>query len=684
MENSNFLNKEQNQAVEHRNGPLLVIAGAGSGKTRVIEYRVLNLILNRVDPASILLLTFTRKASQEMLSRAAKRDPRSALVEGGTFHAFAVKLLRQHAPSLGISKSFMILDTSDSQEALHRTATKMGFYEGEHRFPQKSTLQKITSAATNKKKPVLQLLEEDYPHFIDEAEKIEALRGEFAKYKLEKSYFDYDDLLIYLKVLLDQEAVRLAVSAQYKYVMVDEYQDTNHLQGEIIALLGKEHHNVMAVGDDAQSIYGFRGAHHQNILNFPKLFPDCKVIKLEANYRSTQEILNMGNQVLDNMVHKFSKTLLSASNRSGDEPDFYTFKEPAQEAAWIADKIVEYCHEGESLNEMAVLFRSSHLSFQVQTELAKRKLPFEMYGGKKFSDMAHVKDILALLKLVISPHDELAWNRILMLLPGVGPKTASKMVEVIQSKGNLIEVHDYFKSFPDNKKFKTDLLFVSAGLVKASEPDTLVISQYATLQTAYGPILENKYDNWHQRAKDLETLSQIAGRYEKIGVLLADFALEPPDRGVFEVKGVDAEEGKISLSTIHSAKGMEWGNVFVIGMIEGVFPTGYALKREETIAEEERLFYVAVTRAKDRLFLSMCHYGFSGGITQFNKVSRFVESMKPAVEENDFATDSYSEGDSYSDDDAYSGGYVHKKPKPTEKVNALTKEELIKRVMGEL
>ncbi|MDT8448231.1 MAG: ATP-dependent helicase [bacterium] len=630
MELASFLNSEQLAAVEHREGPLLVIAGAGSGKTRVIEYRVLNLIMNLVDPRSILLLTFTRRAAKEMLQRAAKRDPRAAEVEGGTFHAFGVKLLREFAASIGVNENFTVLDQSDAEEALHRCATDLKLYEGEKRFPQKSTLQKIVSMATNKRKPVAEITQAEYPNFAECAQDIEKLRDLYAQYKLEKSYFDYDDLLLYTRLLLNEEPIRVHLGEQYRYIMVDEFQDTNVLQGEIVKLLGSTHGNVMVVGDDAQSIYGFRGAYHQNILDFPQLFKGAKVIKLESNYRSSQQILDLGNSVLNGMEHKFSKHLRSAEGRQGQQPSLSFFKDPSEEAVWVVDRIQEFYHEGESLFEMAVLFRSSYLSFHLQTELAKRRIPFDVFGGKKFSDTAHVKDLLAYLKIVANPKDELAWNRVLMLMPGVGPKTARKLMVDMLGRATLVEMKAVFDVLPEKTKYKVGGQRLVKALAEAAQRGQNIEEMYIQLLEAYLPLLEDQYDNWPQRKKDLEMLAQIAGRYESLEQLLTDFALEPPDREVSEVSGIYKEEGRVTLSTIHSSKGLEWGNVFMIGMIEGIFPSAYALKNEEGLEEERRLFYVAVTRAKDRLFLSLTHYGFSGGITQFNKPSRFLD--QPGIE----------------------------------------------------
>jgi len=625
MEATPFLNASQTKAVEHFTGPLLVIAGAGSGKTRVIEYRVLRLIKNGVAPESIILLTFTRRASKEMLSRAAKRDPRAAEVEGGTFHGFAVKILRQFAANLGIKTNFTVIDQGDAGEALHRCATARKFYEGVHRFPQKATLAKIISMATNKRLEIGVVLEREFPNFIECAESIEILRDDYAKYKLEQSYFDYDDLLLYLRLILSEPQVQSYVNELYRFVMVDEYQDTNLLQGEIVKLLGGERQNVMVVGDDAQSIYGFRGAFHKNILNFPEEYGGAKLIKLEANYRSSQEILDLGNGVLETMEHRYDKHLKSADDRHGDLPNLLFFKETAQEAEFVADQIQEYYHQGESLSEMAVLFRSSYLSFNLQTELAKRRIPYDVFGGKKFSDTAHVKDLLSYLKLLANPQDELAWNRVLMLFEGVGPKTAQKIIAQLRDRASLVEMKAVFDTLGDKTKYKASLAKLIKGLIEAKGLVADLGQAYGVLLETYRPLLEGRFDNWTQRFKDLEMLAQIASRYDSIETLLTDFALEPPDREVTEVEGIFQNEGRVTLSTIHSAKGLEWGSVFLIGMIEGIFPSSYALKTDEGLEEERRLFYVAVTRAKIRLFLTLTHYGFAGGITQFNKPSRFLE-----------------------------------------------------------
>ena len=352
----NSLNPSQFAAVTTIDGPVLVIAGAGSGKTRVIEFRVLYLVQNKISPNSILLLTFTRKAAREMLGRAGIHDPRCKNVEGGTFHSFAFKTLKQFAKTFGFSDSFSILDEGDAEEAIHRCCTKLGFFEREKRFPRKDTLRNIISMSVNKNIPIGEVLKKEYPHFLEYTSDIENIRKEYAKYKINRNYLDYDDLLIYLRLLLENEGIRNLLSQKYQFIMVDEYQDTNTLQDDITYLLAERHRNVMVVGDDAQSIYGFRGAFHKNIMKFPEKFPECKIIKLEENYRSTQSILDVSNAVLENMKNKYSKCLVSARKQIGIKPQLLFFKNSYEEAEWVASKIKELRDEGVSLTHQGVLF----------------------------------------------------------------------------------------------------------------------------------------------------------------------------------------------------------------------------------------------------------------------------------------------------------------------------------------
>lgn len=633
------LNPSQLSAVSAIDGPVLVIAGAGSGKTRAIEYRVLNLVAKGVAPESILLLTFTRKAAHEMVSRASRHDPRCRHIDGGTFHSFAFKTLKRYSKALGLSNQFSILDESDSSEAIHRCAVRLGHFDRHEKFPRKDTLRAILSMSVNKGNTIPAILEKEYPHFLEFSADIEKLRKEYASYKIGKNYLDYDDLLVYLKLLLEIDQMRKTISGRYRYVMVDEYQDTNALQGDIAYLLAAEHKNIMVVGDDAQSIYGFRGSSHKNIMEFPNKFDECKIIKLEENYRSTQSVLDVANSVLENMNNKYSKCLVSTRVDEGDRPKLNFFKNQYDEAEWIVDKVRELQSEGVALEHQAVLFRSAYVSISLQAELSKNGIPYQVFGGLKFYETAHVKDLLSHLKIVMNLKDEIAWHRVLALIEGIGPKTADKLTEDILARTTLEDVIGKalgdkcvprkalngivrLKKFLKSAQKRDEIPSGEAPLRFALEPGAI----YDLAFDYYSPLFKLKFDDWHVRVNDLEALRQISSRYDSLEELLADFAIEPPDRGVLRVEPkANDEERPLTLSTIHSAKGLEWDTVFMIGLVEGVLPSSFALDNEEEIEEESRLFYVGITRAKNRLFLSLNHEGTRGGITQFNKVSRFVE-----------------------------------------------------------
>ena len=623
----NILNAAQLRAVTTVDGPVLVIAGAGSGKTRVIEYRVLNLIRNKVSPNSILLLTFTRKAAGEMLSRASKHDPQCKNVEGGTFHSFAYKILKRYAKSIGFPDAFIVLDESDAEEAVHRCAAKMGFYERKKRFPRKDTLKAIISMSINKNAAIGEVLKKEYPHFIEYLSDIENLRREYTAYKVDKNYLDYDDMLLYLKILLENSDIRERLSQRYGYVMIDEYQDTNIVQGDIAYLLAEKNRNIMVVGDDAQSIYGFRGASHENIMEFPKKFPGCEVIKLEENYRSSQSILDVANAVLENMKNKYAKCLVSANKQTGEKPQLLFFKDAYEEAEWVADLIKQNLDEGVSLGQQCVLFRSMFLSIPLQSELSKRNIPYDTYGGIKFYETAHVKDVLAHLKVLVNPKDELAWNRILMLIERIGPKTAGMITDEATGCPSFRELLErIFPRYAKGYSYSEGLGNLEKALRAVSDEKINAGERYEVVLEYYIPLMKNNYDDWHLRVNDLEALRQIAMRYESLEDLLEDFAVEPPERGVWGVEPETKEEEKpLVLSTIHSAKGLEWDSVVIMGLMDGVLPVTFALDNEEEIEEEQRLFYVALTRAKRKCFLTLHHEGIRGGISQFNKISRFVD-----------------------------------------------------------
>lgn len=622
------LNPSQFQAATSMDGPVLVIAGAGSGKTRVIEYRVLHLVQKKITPRSILLLTFTRKAAHEMISRASAHDPQCKDIEGGTFHSFAYKILRRYAKAIGFSGSFIVLDEGDAEEAVQRCATKMGLFDKKKRFPKKDTLRSIISMSINKNSSVEGVIKKEYPHFIEYLEDITRLRHEYSEYKIERNYADYDDLLVYLKILLEHHEIQDRLSRQYRYIMVDEYQDTNSLQGDIAHLLAKQHGNIMVVGDDAQSIYGFRGASHENIMQFPQKFRGCTIVTLEENYRSTQSILDVANAVLGNMKNKYSKCLVSAKKITGQKPRLLFFKDIHEEAEWTADLIKEQLDKGIPLSHQCVLFRSMYLSIPLQSELSRRNIPYETYGGLKFYETAHVKDIMAHIKVLANPKDELAWSRVLMLIGRIGPKTAALITdEAIRHSSCGAILSQVLTKYARKQAYSEGITQLLTALRDADREGMNTGEVFGLILEYYIPLLKNRYDDWHLRLNDLESLRQITMRYRSLEELLEDFSLEPPQRGVWGIEPETKEEEKpLVLSTIHSAKGLEWESAVIMGLIDGVLPVTFSLDSEEEIEEEQRLFYVALTRAKSRCFLTLHHEGTRGGITQFNKISRFIDN----------------------------------------------------------
>ena len=423
----NELNPAQHEAATAMEGPLLIIAGAGTGKTRTLVYRVAHLIDQGVDPRSILLLTFTRRAAEEMLRRASLLiDSRCSQVAGGTFHSFANLVLRKSGRHIGLSPSFTIMDRPDSEDVIQLIRTEMGLNLKEKRFPRKQTVAEIFSMTLNKHTPLSDLLELEYPHLVDVNFELAELFRRYIDYKRTKSLVDYDDLLTGLRDLLaDHAEVRQRLSDTYRFIMVDEYQDTNHLQAEIVRLLAATHDNVAVVGDDAQSIYSFRGANFRNIMDFPKHFPGARIIKLEENYRSTQPILNLTNEIIQRAKEGYEKRLFT-SKSSGARPKLVQAGSEQMQSQFVCQKILELREEGVPLWDIAVLFRSSFHSFDLEVELTRHKIPFVKRGGFQFMETTHVKDLLAHLRVLANPQDTISWNRILLLLEGIGPGAAKK------------------------------------------------------------------------------------------------------------------------------------------------------------------------------------------------------------------------------------------------------------------
>jgi DNA helicase II / ATP-dependent DNA helicase PcrA len=598
-----LLNPAQYEAVTGIDGPLLVIAGAGSGKTRTLVYRVAYLVEHDIPPEAILLLTFTRKSAMEMLRRASELlDWRCQRVAGGTFHSTGSQILRQYGDCVGYPNGFTIMDRSDSEDALGLLVDRLGLKGSGRRFPKKSTVNSIFSKMVNCSLDLNQVLVDEFPQFLEFGEDLQGLYLAYEQYKLEQRLMDYDDLLRHWwRLLEEQPAVRKHLSQSYRYIMVDEYQDTNLLQAEIIRLLAAEHSNVMVVGDDSQSIYSFRGARFRNIMDFPKLFPRTRVLKLEQNYRSTQAILDFTNELISQAHEQYTKCLFSRRESTllpvlasvGGEKDQSLFVVRALHAFQIA---------GIGLEDMAVLFRASFHSYDLEVELARAGIPFAKYGGLRFAESAHLKDVVAHLRVLHNPLDAVSWHRLLLLVEGIGPRTAQRLINwIMQHAASATGVRDYL---PEQKKTadKARLEPLAALMEELTFPERSLGEMIQAVRSYYEPIAMRKYDDYPKRFRDLDFLEEWAEQYPSLLTLLTDLTLEPPD---FYVHKTDLREsGRLTLSTIHSAKGLEWRVVFIIAAAEGRFPSPYASYRTEDLEEELRLFYVASTRAKDHLLIS--------------------------------------------------------------------------------
>ncbi len=587
-------------------GPLLVIAGAGSGKTRTLIYRVARLVESGIPPENILLLTFTRKASGEMLERAANlADERCRNVAGGTFHSLAHRVLRSNAHLLGFDSSFTILDRQDMEEIVRELVNEAHIGENAARFPKKATIASIISKAANLEKPVEWLMTDEYSQFLEHAGVITAIEGEYSRYKKENQMMDYDDLLLLFRQLLSEnETVRGLLARRYGYIMVDEYQDTNGIQADIVKWLGSSHQNVMVVGDDSQAIYSFRGANYKNMFEFQNIFPQAKIIRLEQNYRSTQPILRLTNAIMDRAVEKFTKCLFT-QREGGDKPEVIDVKSDPEQAMYIASSIKSYRSKGYSYKDMAVLFRAAHHSFELELELAREGIPYVKYGGFKFLESSHIKDLLTHLRVITNKNDIISWGRILRLVKNIGQKKSQTIIDWL--KNQPVESLDLEK-WPGLGK-KEQGLRALAGLLKAlSEKDITPSKAVELVYAYYNPILRENYDNYPKREKDLEQLMVMAERYKGLSTFLDELVLDPPSSSADLDPDAQTEENDIvTLSTVHSAKGLEWPIVFIIWVMDGYFPSARAYCSEESIEEERRLMYVATTRAKDRLI--MCYPG---------------------------------------------------------------------------
>lgn len=621
------LNEAQLKAVCFEEGPLLVIAGAGSGKTQTLTCRVARLVNEGILPDSILLLTFTRKAAQEMLQRAAHLlDNRCEKVSGGTFHSFANAVLRKYAERIGFDSGFSILDRPDAEALIGILRKETASVSRYRSFPQKHTLLNIFSKSVNKSSSIEDVVFYDYPHLASYLEVIAEVYKKYKKHKEDHHFMDYDDLLVHLCHLLKNDVgIRDRISSQYQYIMVDEYQDTNRIQADLVKLLSEKNKNIMVVGDDSQSIYSFRGANFKNIMNFPEVFPGTRIIRLEENYRSVQPILTLTNAMIEQAGEKYTKTLFTRK-KGGSKPALIQAGSENSQSRFVVEKIKELNRQGVPLCQMAVLFRAGFHSFDLEMELGRDQIPFIKMGGFKFMESAHIKDVLAHLKVLVNPYDRISWYRVLLLIDNIGPKTAQNIYETILKEKARHQGIFSEKFRSSNKKgidrLRDLFLKIDSKPLEVAEAGEAVVRYYS-------PILKEKYDDHPKRTRDLEQLITIMERYNNIEMFLADMALEPPSISMDDTFSEDASNGsRLVLSTVHSAKGLEWHSVFIIWALDGRFPSMQALHRVEDLEEERRLLYVAATRARENLFFiyPMQAYDRGTGIL-LNRPSRFLDRI---------------------------------------------------------
>jgi DNA helicase-2/ATP-dependent DNA helicase PcrA len=615
--NGTSLNPAQRAAATFGQDPLLIIAGAGTGKTNTLAHRVAYLIATGISPARILLLTFSRRSAREMIRRVetifASSSRASALnglnlppanttsrIWGGTFHAMANRLLRLHARPLGLGETFTVLDRSDAEDLLNDVRSDLALDKGDVRFPRKGTCLSIYSRCVNAQEPVEAVLKAHFPWCAAYPDQLKSLFKAFAQRKQEQNALDYDDLLLYWKFLMDEPALAEEVRKRFDAVLVDEYQDTNLLQAGILQRLCPQGRGLTVVGDDAQSIYSFRAATVHNILDFPRTFASTTVLKLEQNYRSVQPILDATNAVIALCPKRYNKHLFSVRG-SAQKPRLVTLIDEEQQSEYIIKRVLEHHEAGISLRRQAVLFRTAHHSDALEVELTRRNIPFVKYGGLKFLEAAHVKDVLCVLRLADNPRDAVSASRVLQLLDGVGPAHARRAVQHLQA--GRYELKSWVELVPPAAASEQWSGFVQL-LLKLAPNDLPLQEQVADVRKFYAPILEKRYDQAQVRLRDIEQLEQIAGNFQSRTSMLADLALDPPNNTQDLAGPPLREEDYLILSTIHSAKGCEWDCVYVLHAADGNIPSDMATGSDDEVEEERRLFYVALTRAKD--FLEVC------------------------------------------------------------------------------
>ncbi len=628
------LNPAQSSAATHGDGPLLIVAGAGSGKTRTLVYRVAHLVNRGVAPERILLLTFTRRAAQEMLSRCERLvGSVSRNVAGGTFHATAHRLLRKFGPAAGLPGDFSIMDQGDATDLMHLSRAALGLGAGSKRFPKKETLHYVYSRHTNTGLTVEEIVREEYPRFAEHIDDLQRVYADYTVRKQDRNVVDYDDLLLLWAFLVEADAALAdRVAALYDHILVDEYQDTNALQARILRGMARSHSNVTVVGDDAQSIYSFRGATIRNILEFPDHFPGATIVTLEQNYRSTPQVLATSNTLIARSGDHFAKTLWT--ERSARElPLLVTARDESQQTRYVVDRVLELHEEGIALRNIAVLFRAGYMSADLEIELTNRKIPFEKWGGLKFLEAAHIKDVLAFLRVLENARDEVSWYRLLLLLPGIGDVTARAAIDAMASAA--WDPAAFSRFVPPARARAAHLVLAEllgtlrCGSESDGKPaDGGISRDIAHIRVMYDTILRDRYDRAEPRLADLDQLQTIAAGFPDRVTFLTALALEPPNGTQDFAAAAGEDDDCLVLSTVHSAKGKEWDAVFVISAVDGLFPSTRSLSSDEDAEEERRLMYVAMTRARNHLSVvhPLSSYGSRRGADySLTQLSRFID-----------------------------------------------------------
>ena len=640
----NELNEQQFRVVTAQPNAALVVAGAGTGKTRTITYRVAYLIEQGVSPQRILLATFTNRAAREMLKRVETLTGSQNVhrIWGGTFHRIANMILRRHAVSIGFDSNYSILDAEDSKDFINVCIEEAAIDTKAKRFPKPEVVQKIISYANNTDQSIEEVIIKKYPYFEMLAQQIKRVDFVYMERKKERNVMDYDDLLLnWKRLLIEKPEIANVYAEQFQHILVDEYQDTNRLQAELIDLLAVKHKNVMVVGDDAQSIFAWRGAEFTNIYEFPKRYPNAETYKLELNYRSTPEILGLANVSISNNRKQFPKTLEAVKKSKDWKPALVPCSDVEQQSAFVASRILELRDEGISLEEIGVLYRSHYHSIELQLELTRRNIPYRVQSGVRFFEQAHIKDVISYLRIIVNPRDELAWKRILKMIPSVGNQTANKIYESLAYAENPFTLvkKDDFKYQPRSKNNWKNFVELLEKITTDDNRNKPAKQIELILTNGYEAYLQENYENFEARLEDLKGLAMYAAKYDSTEDFLSELALLSTERfkeptgivGEDVISGGEEDE-LLTLTSVHQAKGLEWKAVFLIWAAEGKFPSPRSLKEIDSEEEERRLWYVALTRAQDELYLTyplmIVDYNRQ---TVLQKPSRFVMECPPAL-----------------------------------------------------